>query len=207
MEPLVDLFGFQVDNGLNQAEHVALLLMNHQRYRSDSWRNLWEGCRGQAPGLELDPSESLHSRLFENYRKWAQALGVEPIFRDPGDNKVFGGDEKASPPPGHSRSVSLSAPAPGPMQRSRRASEGPRPDRTEWYEDERVMARIWDVTLLMLIWGEAANLRHMPECIAFLYHKVRSGGQRGPALQAMTGLFMMMCIAVGRLNRWPATYE
>jgi callose synthase len=31
---------------------------------------------------------------------------------------------------------------------------------------------IEDMLLFLLIWGEAANLRHMPECLCFLFHKM-----------------------------------
>lgn len=31
--------------------------------------------------------------------------------------------------------------------------------------------QIGDMLLFLLIWGEAANLRHMPECLCFLFHK------------------------------------
>ena len=30
-----------------------------------------------------------------------------------------------------------------------------------------------DISLYLLIWGEAANLRHVPECICFLFHQMR----------------------------------
>jgi hypothetical protein len=32
-------------------------------------------------------------------------------------------------------------------------------------------SQIQDILLYLLIWGEAANLRHTPECICFLFHK------------------------------------
>lgn len=31
---------------------------------------------------------------------------------------------------------------------------------------------IEDMLLFLLIWGEAANLRHLPECLCFLFHKI-----------------------------------
>jgi len=34
------------------------------------------------------------------------------------------------------------------------------------------VSRVVDLVLYLSIWGEAANLRHMPECIWFLYHKM-----------------------------------
>jgi hypothetical protein len=33
------------------------------------------------------------------------------------------------------------------------------------------LAQIEDILTFLLIWGEAANLRHTPECLCFLYHK------------------------------------
>jgi callose synthase len=35
-----------------------------------------------------------------------------------------------------------------------------------------VASRVVDLVLYFCIWGEACNLRHMPECIWFLYHKM-----------------------------------
>ena len=30
-----------------------------------------------------------------------------------------------------------------------------------------------DIILWLLIWGEASNLRHLPECLLYLFHKLR----------------------------------
>uniref|UniRef100_A0A7S1UZ62 1,3-beta-glucan synthase n=2 Tax=Grammatophora oceanica TaxID=210454 RepID=A0A7S1UZ62_9STRA len=35
-----------------------------------------------------------------------------------------------------------------------------------------VASRVVDLVLWFCVWGEAANLRHMPECLWFLYHKM-----------------------------------
>jgi callose synthase len=35
-----------------------------------------------------------------------------------------------------------------------------------------VASRVVDLVLFFCIWGEASNLRHMPECLWFLYHKM-----------------------------------
>jgi callose synthase len=35
-----------------------------------------------------------------------------------------------------------------------------------------VGSRVVDLVLWFCIWGESANLRHMPECLWFLYHKM-----------------------------------
>jgi len=34
--------------------------------------------------------------------------------------------------------------------------------------------KVADLALWLLIWGEAANLRHMPECLCFLFHNTRA---------------------------------
>jgi callose synthase len=35
-----------------------------------------------------------------------------------------------------------------------------------------VASRVVDLVLFFCVWGEASNLRHMPECLWFLYHKM-----------------------------------
>jgi callose synthase len=35
-----------------------------------------------------------------------------------------------------------------------------------------VASRVVDLVLYVCVWGEGANLRHMPECVWFLYHKM-----------------------------------
>lgn len=35
-----------------------------------------------------------------------------------------------------------------------------------------VASRVVDLVLWLCVWGEASNLRHMPECLWFLYHKM-----------------------------------
>lgn len=34
------------------------------------------------------------------------------------------------------------------------------------------VSRVVDLVLYFCIWGEGANLRHMPECLWFIYHKM-----------------------------------
>lgn len=51
--------------------------------------------------------------------------------------------------------------------------QGSRPG-AQWYQTEDGLCKLYDVVLWFLIWGEAGNLRHMPECLCFLYHKVSS---------------------------------
>ena len=39
---------------------------------------------------------------------------------------------------------------------------------------ELITHKVTDLALWLLIWGEAANLRHMPECLCFLFHNTRA---------------------------------
>jgi callose synthase len=41
------------------------------------------------------------------------------------------------------------------------------------------VSQIQDILIYMLIWGEAANLRHTPECICLLFHKTMQSYQLG----------------------------
>ena len=47
-------------------------------------------------------------------------------------------------------------------------------------------ARVVDLVLYFCIWGEGANLRHMPECLAFLYHKMHSAYSRSDRIAHQT---------------------
>jgi hypothetical protein len=102
--------GFQVDNSRNQAEHLLMMLTN-------------ETQRGDHVTPSLPP-QRLHQKLFRNYTKWCESLGVQPHFT----------------PVEHTYGKSYAA-------------------------------RIEDMLVFLLVWGEAANLKHMPECLCCLYHK------------------------------------
>lgn len=101
--------GFQSDNTRNQAEHLAMLLFNETR-ASDKVVSV--------------PALRIHRRLFFNYQKWCDKVGVRPLLlKDLSPIKTLD-------------------------------------------------ILIEDMLIFLLIWGEAANLRHLPECLCFLFHKV-----------------------------------
>ena len=56
-----------------------------------------------------------------------------------------------------------------------------------------------DISLYLLVWGEAANLRHVPECICFLFHQMRLELWAGAAVSSNTnrppGWFLSKVIA------------
>jgi hypothetical protein len=39
------------------------------------------------------------------------------------------------------------------------------------YIGKAYAAFVEDSLMFLLVWGEAANLKHCPECLCFLYHK------------------------------------
>ena len=49
--------------------------------------------------------------------------------------------------------------------------------------------------LYLLIWGEAANLRFMPECLCFIYHHVMSSAP----LMMILFLHFMFTLIVGKV--------
>jgi len=60
--------------------------------------------------------------------------------------------------------------------------------------------RVTDLALFLLIWGEAANLRHVPECLCFLFHQMRKDHRerkraQGPPVYKPAGWFLSRVIA------------
>jgi len=107
VQTLAKMYGYQVDNSRNQAEHLLMLLANEQDSNDQYLQS---------------PVERLHRKLFHNYKKWCDFIGCSPNFVKITQGKIFHG-------------------------------------------------LIEDMLMWLLIWGEAANLKHMPECITYLYHK------------------------------------
>ena len=60
---------------------------------------------------------------------------------------------------------------------------------TAWQNDpaRADSGRVRDVALYLLVWGEAANLRHCPECLCFLFHQmIRKAHELSPGPAAMS---------------------
>ncbi len=140
------VFGFQEHSAYNQVEHLVILLGNQRRYQEPAYKRLAPpgGVAEALAEAELNPVEILHQKLFQNYKKWAQHLKVPAQF----DTHPSAG------------AATRSMPGAAPLQ--------------AWYETAAGKHKLHDCLLWMLVWGEAANLRHMPECLAWLYHKVRA---------------------------------
>ena len=55
-----------------------------------------------------------------------------------------------------------------------------------------------DALVFLLVWGEAANLKHLPECLCFLYHKTMQehiiNSSRGVSPSTYPGYFLDMVV-------------
>lgn len=108
-QSIMQVHGFQVDNSRNQSEHLIMLLFN-ETSSSDK--------------MVSSPALRIHKRLFSNYRKWCERMGVRALLL------------------------------------------------TDINPVKQHESIIEDILMYLLIWGEAANLRHMPESLCFLFHKI-----------------------------------
>jgi callose synthase len=59
-------------------------------------------------------------------------------------------------------------------------------------------AFVEDALVFLLVWGEAANLKHLPECLCFLYHKTMQehiiNSSRGVSPSTYPGFFLDMVV-------------
>ena len=173
-EDITALFGFQVDNALNQVEHLVLLLFNHKRFASYHYQKTLP-TRDFSSALYKNPAYSLHDKMFKNYTQWAAAVGTEVVLHTYPNNDS-----------GLARSNSQNGSG------------------AWWFEEELARKNLNDLLLLFLIWGEAGNLRHMPECLTFLFHKVSTISK--PPKHAMPALHILtsQCLYVSPFltSRW-----
>ena len=113
------------------------------------------------------PIHALHAKVFSNYMKWCRYHGVAPHF-----SKMSGGGGMGGVATGVGGGGMMNMAAP-----------------------PSVASRVVDLVLFFCIWGEAGNIRHMPECLWFLYHKMMEeysygemyGGQGGGGYGAVGG--------------------
>ena len=107
-----------------------------------------------------DAARRVHAKLFANYRKWCDRMGVAPrlcVLQAPARNGLYPRDSPSD-----------------------------------------AGSYIADILLHFLVWGEAANLKHMPEAICFLYHKCKQEHKQFASLSAhkemYPGYFLDMVI-------------
>jgi callose synthase len=106
------VFGFQKDNVSNQREHTVLLLSNEQ-----SRLGIPEETE---PKLHEAAVQRVFTKSLDNYIKWCDYLGLQPIWSN-----------------------------------------------LEALSKEK---KLLYVSLYFLIWGEAANIRFLPECLCYVFH-------------------------------------
>lgn len=130
VQSLAAQYGFQVDSSRNQAEHLLMILVNETTVSDRSI---------------IAPVIRIHTKLFRNYRKWCDRMGVPPFlcirYAPKIDDQITTlGTAVLTGGPGDALVVPIAA-------------------------------YMHDILLFLLIWGEAANLKHMPESLGYLYHK------------------------------------
>ncbi|KAJ9565628.1 hypothetical protein OSB04_001594 [Centaurea solstitialis] len=148
------MFGFQKDNVSNQREHLILLLANvHIRQFPNP---------DQQPKLDDWAVTEVMKKLFKNYKKWCKYLGRK--------SSLWASELKL----GNCRKTDTS------MKKLKSAFSlcG---NNCLWHvaqlakglpniQQEVQQRKLLYMGLYLLIWGEAANLRFMPECLCYIYH-------------------------------------
>ncbi|OIW12800.1 hypothetical protein TanjilG_24733 [Lupinus angustifolius] len=105
-------FGFQKDNVANQREHIVHLIANEQ-----SRLGIPDGTD---PKLDEAAVQNTFLKSLENYIKWCNYLGIQPVWSS--------------------------------------------------LDSVRKEKKLLYVSLYFLIWGEAANIRFLPECLCYIFH-------------------------------------
>jgi len=141
------MFGFQTDNMKNQYEHLIFLLCNQQS-RGQNAAGSSSGSTGSTPGLSAAPAPNdsitqLHNKLLSNYRGWI-------AYMNRGGNSAMGGS-----------AISTDS---NPLFKS--AIQDAVADR------HTTDSKLEEMCLWLLVWGEAGSLRHTPECLAYIFHRV-----------------------------------
>lgn len=178
---MVGALGFQADNARNQAEHAAMLLHNELLCLGEL-ESLGTGS-GRGGGFTrqhwTQAAESLHGKLFGNYSRWCERMSTEaepvhPLFLRqyveldttakfasyPDCTNCHGNyDEACTGGVAADANVGIgggdagSCSVPGLCDRALHT------------------LLMEDILVFLLVWGEAANLRHCPECLCYLYHQ------------------------------------
>ena len=147
-EDLGNFFGFQDSSVRNQAEHLLILLSNNRRYMNSHIL---------PPALQPpSPIHALHAKVFSNYMKWCRyqvrrrlcSHGI--MFSNLYLFSCLTYFKGISPNFSKMSPTSLGGMTAPP----------------------NVASRVVDLVLFFCVWGEACNIRHMPECLWFLYHKM-----------------------------------
>ncbi|OEH79915.1 hypothetical protein cyc_02196 [Cyclospora cayetanensis] len=145
-------YRFQIDNLYNQLEDVCVSILNLSLVETPSG----SPCLG--PDLLVASLDEYHSRLFANYYKWCDYLGAEPFpWRNP--PWLEGSCAEDCPPtssPACKEGTNIAA------------EESDLLCTTQIRQELQQM--MFEVATFKLLWAEAANLRHTPELLCWLFH-------------------------------------
>ncbi|CDI87845.1 1,3-beta-glucan synthase component domain-containing protein, putative [Eimeria praecox] len=142
-------YRFQTDSMYNQLEDVCVSILNLSLMEAPS------GSPVLGPGVLLASLDEYHSRLFANYYKWCDYLGATPFpWRSPPwlDDSFCAtessqADEEATGDAGDSTAEICSS-----------------------QTRQELQQMMFEVATFKLLWAEAANLRHTPELLCWLFH-------------------------------------
>ena len=148
-------FGFQAGNVLNQREHMTMLCMNAMmrtsRYPGESRENVGVSVSRDRSAPTTAATAHVPAMAFK-VLVWTEA--VKHLHKKILDNYVQWCKFLMMPVNSFLTGRALSDSA--------------------WMNDpaKAHSGRVRDIALYLLIWGEAANLRHCPECLCFLFHQM-----------------------------------
>ncbi|CDJ51827.1 1,3-beta-glucan synthase component domain-containing protein, putative [Eimeria brunetti] len=142
-------YRFQIDSLYNQLEDVCVSILNL------SLNEAPPGSPVLGPEVLLASLDEYHSRLFANYYKWCDYLGAAPFpWREPPwldesfcAQDAYPAEDEAANGAGDSTAMICS-----PQTR------------------QELQQMMFEVATFKLLWAEAANLRHTPELLCWLFH-------------------------------------
>ncbi|CBZ56364.1 hypothetical protein NCLIV_067880 [Neospora caninum Liverpool] len=149
-------YRFQTDNLYNQLEDVAVQLLNL------CVRETPKSSQVVGPDILFLTLTEYHSRLFANYYKWCDYLGEEPF---PWQKPPWMTDGYCS---GGSNETPLTDVTV--MGCTETPTGGPKTVIFSVEMRQEAQQMMYEVVLFKLLWGEAANLRHTPELLCWLFH-------------------------------------
>jgi uncharacterized membrane protein len=162
---LCRLFGFQMEH-THAGEAVPSSMDNQVDHVSSLLKNTMDRNKGDNKGYRTAIQQAvgvLHQQTFSNYTRWAETLGLRE--QGAASAKIMGDNDKFEKKSSSSQATvgSLTAnswDSTGLFQFSSAEEE------QRWL----CHAQLHQLVLWYLIWGEAANLRHAPELLCFLFH-------------------------------------
>ncbi|PFH31362.1 1,3-beta-glucan synthase component protein [Besnoitia besnoiti] len=147
-------YRFQTDSLYNQLEDVSVHLLN-LCIRETPKANSVVG-----PDILLLALSEYHGRLFANYYKWCDYLGETPF---PWQKPPWMMDSYCSDGASDSPLTDIT------VVRGTDTPSGPSSFFPASLRQE-AQQMMYEVALFKLMWGEAANLRHTPELLCWLFH-------------------------------------